>query len=423
MVFVNLMTYEFGSFLMFRNILFMLCALIATSTTYAQDCGSDKTLVFKDGKKDCASNYQKFVTRTSTPSGTDTPVPILELYDQYRLFSFADSFCGVGATRWNASGGQSANDSGALNNCNGNLGVARRDNPERYKDCKCELVLSAQQLGKNFLKIDMTSERFSEKYKSSIAPPVSVQAKTEAVLAAKVPAPVQAFVSAPRPEVMKAEPPIRSANQTNPVIAQSPNKSAAQITSNPIDTRRPTSTNEVWLNLNPSIAIQQRQFCRVLENFRVARSNAEATKNEIRVNLVYRELSQSLNALMPDGKFQNWILRADSVTQASDGSAEVFLELPCGVYIGSNACDKDPKKFYGTAPEGSMLYTELSKITSNDFVVASGEFFFADSKTFDKGRSVASFRMIKAANHCRAKEVPADSDFYGAKISIISTIK
>ncbi len=71
---------------MVKRVLLSLCALIATSATHAQDCGSDKILVFKDGKKDCASNYLKFVTRTSSPSVSDTPVPILEIYDQYRLF-------------------------------------------------------------------------------------------------------------------------------------------------------------------------------------------------------------------------------------------------------------------------------------------------------------------------------------------------
>jgi len=99
------------------------------------------------------------------------------------------------------------------------------------------------------------------------------------------------------------------------------------------------------------------------------------------------------------------------------------MELPCNVYVGSNACDANPQNFYGTAPEGSRIYSELAKMTVGDFALTSGQFVYVDNKAYDKNRSVASFRFLKTASHCKAKEMPADSDFFGLNLEVISTIK
>ena len=116
-------------------------------------------------------------------------------------------------------------------------------------------------------------------------------------------------------------------------------------------------------------------------------------------------------------------MRTVYVSQAPDGSAEVLLELPCNVYVGSNACDVNPQNYYGTVPEGSRIYTELAKMTIGDFAITSGKFVYADEKAFDKKRSVASFGYMKTANHCTAKKIASDSDFFGLALDAISTIK
>ena len=196
-----------------------------------------------------------------------------------------------------------------------------------------------------------------------------------------------------------------------------------QVTTNPLDQIKKTSGTEVWISFNPSITVQERQFCRIVENFRTENALAIQSKNQIKVNETYRNLTQSLNSLLPDGKFQGWVMRTVAVDQASDGSAEVLLELPCNIYVGSNACDANPKNFYGTAPEGSRMYTELAKMTVGDFALTSGQFVYTDDKAFDKNRSVASFRFMRTAAHCKAKQVGADTEFFGMKLDVISTIK
>lgn len=212
-------------------------------------------------------------------------------------------------------------------------------------------------------------------------------------------------------------------NVAEPMIPSKGVEKFNKITSNPIDSQKKLSSNDVWVSFNPSVTVQERQFCRIIENFRAENAAAEKTKNQIKINETFKNLVQSLNALLPDGKFQGWIMRMVNVSQASDGSAEVLLELPCNVYVGSNACDANPKNFYGTAPEGSRIYSEFAKMTVGDFALINGQFLYADEKAFDKGRSVASFRYMRTGAHCKAKAIGTDTEFFGLKVDVISTIK
>ena len=195
------------------------------------------------------------------------------------------------------------------------------------------------------------------------------------------------------------------------------------VTSNPLDTQKKTSSNEVWVSFQPSISLQQRQFCRIVENFRTELVVSKNTRNEIKVNETYRNLMQSLNALLPDGKFQGWLMRTVRVVQERDGSADVLLQLPCDVLVGSNTCGDNPNKFTGIVPEGSRIYTELAKMSVGDFAITNGQFIYSDDKVFDKNRSVASFQYLPAAAHCNAKEFKTNPDFFGVALDTLSTIK
>jgi hypothetical protein len=251
----------------------------------------------------------------------------------------------------------------------------------------------------------------AEKAKASVRTASQQSQKSSGTRVTPPPVPVPAGQSAAGPT------PARAAAIGNVAGANT------QKNSNEKFSKQRVSSNDVWVSFNPSITVQERQFCRIVENFRAENSAAKATNNQIKVNETYRNLVQSLNSLLPDGKFQGWIMRTVGVAQASDGSADVLLELPCNVYVGSNACDSNPKNFYGTAPEGSRIYSEFAKMTVGDFALVSGQFIYADEKVFDKGRSVTSFRYMPTAAHCRAKTVKSDTEFFGIKIDVVSTIK
>ena len=186
-----------------------------------------------------------------------------------------------------------------------------------------------------------------------------------------------------------------------------------------------TGTAETWATYMSGVPFQQNQFCRIIQNWREELSLAQQQRNQIKENIAHRTREQRLTALMPDGNFQNWIVRAVSVKQASDGSAAVLFELPCDVVIGSHACGQTPKSFVGTIPENSRLYSELVSISVSDFLGVSGSFSFIDEKSaFKKDRSVASFTTMKAGTHCDAKDVAKpEAEFYASQVMTLSTLK
>ncbi len=226
----------------------------------------------------------------------------------------------------------------------------------------------------------------------------------------------------PAPVASKDSAPARVAAIGN-VVEPTPGKTSTKVTANPIDMMSKKSSNDVWINFNPSITVQERQFCRLIENYRVDLRASRATQNQIKINETNKNLIQALNSLMPDGKFQGWVMRSISVGQASDGSADILFQLPCDVIVGSNSCDPNPKNFYGTIAENSRLYTELTKMTVGDFALVSGDFVYADPKAFDRTRSVASYGFMKTADHCKAKSIAIESDFFGIKMTTLSMIK
>ena len=263
----------------------------------------------------------------------------------------------------------------------------------------------------------------AEKLKAEAAKAKEDADRTQAQLAAQK---EQARVTPPPAVVAQVNDstPARSAAIGNvaPVAAPAA-KEFVQVTANPIDAQKKLSGNDVWISFNPSISVQERQFCRIVENFRAELVTAKSTNNQIKVNETYKSLTQALNSLLPDGKFQGWVMRTVGVAQANDGSADVLMELPCNVYVGSNACDTNPKNFSGLIPEGSRMYTELAKMTVGDFVLTNGEFVYSDNKAFDRNRSVASFQYMPAASHCKAKEFKTSTEFFGVSLNTVSTIK
>lgn len=236
---------------------------------------------------------------------------------------------------------------------------------------------------------------------------------------------VREAVSTPPPKPVPATAgyPARTAAIANVDVSKAGPLPPTKVTTNPIDKIKKTGPNDVWINFNPSITVQERQFCRLVENYRAEYAAAQASNNQIKVNESLKAFTQALNSLLPDGKFQGWVMRAVSIAQASDGSADVLFELPCKVYVGSNTCDSNPKNFYGTVAEGSRVYTELAKMTVNDFALTGGRFVYAEEKVFDKTRSVASYGYMKTGAHCKSKAMPNNSEFFGVGLETLSTIK
>ena len=159
-----------------------------------------------------------------------------------------------------------------------------------------------------------------------------------------------------------------------------------------------------WEGAEKYISIQQKQFCDLKNDHVVNLYNAINSKNEIKINRVKKQRQEDLDALLPGGKFESWIVKLVSIKQVkspqdeeTDGDAAGVFELSCGSQIGSGSFLIDGKLTWGaTIKYNSRQYREVSKLSSGQFAIISGTFLklndFIPSKkeTFYASRPLTS---------------------------------
>lgn len=160
-----------------------------------------------------------------------------------------------------------------------------------------------------------------------------------------------------------------------------------------------------WGDAEKYAPIQQRQFCDLTNRYISDLADAVKSRNEIKVNITKKNRQLDLDGLLPDGAFKDWIVKVVSVKQivapkepGVDGDAAVVLELWCGSQIGTGQLQvPNGKDVWGaTIDYDSREYREVSKLSTGDFAVVSGEFvglkdFYAGFKeTFYASRPLTS---------------------------------
>ena len=148
--------------------------------------------------------------------------------------------------------------------------------------------------------------------------------------------------------------------------------SCSTVTAGPVD----------WDGAEKYITIQQKQFCDLKNNHVVNLYNAIESRNEIKINKVKKQRQEDLDALLPSGKFENWIVKLVSIKQVkspqdetTDGDSSAVFELSCGSQIGSGSFLVDGKLTWGaTIKYNSRQYREVSKLSSGQFAIISGTF-------------------------------------------------
>ena len=170
--------------------------------------------------------------------------------------------------------------------------------------------------------------------------------------------------------------------------------SCSTVTAGPVD----------WDGAEKYITIQQKQFCDLKNNHVVNLYNAFDSRNEIKINKAKKQRQEDLDALLPGGKFENWIVKLVSIKQVNslqnertDGDSAAVFELSCGSQIGSGTFLIDGKLTWGaTIKYNSRQYREVSKLSSGQFAIISGTFLkindFVPSKkeTFYASRPLTS---------------------------------
>ena len=158
-----------------------------------------------------------------------------------------------------------------------------------------------------------------------------------------------------------------------------------------------------WVIHVPSIPIQQQQFCRMINQYRVEFDAVELTQNEIKKNELFKARQLDIANLLPKGEISNWIVRVKEIRQAKNGDAEISVSLPCLAMMGSNTCNLNPEMYQGTIRQDSLMYREIAKLSANQFVAFSAKLLFAVDP--DTKKPSPEFAKVQQGVHCTDNKI------------------
>ena len=185
--------------------------------------------------------------------------------------------------------------------------------------------------------------------------------------------------------------------------------------------------DQSWSNYKSKMSIQQSQFCQLTDSFFNDLEDAKKSKNEIKVNIVHKLRQGDLDALIPQGKINNWIFKVIKIDQVEDGSAAVVLSLQCKSFVGSGQIHtkstwrkKSNKEWRATIPYNDRRFRELAKLSSGEFVVASG--VMLEIGAYKPGQKETFYAFQPIGEHPLTKGLNLMGELFVADLSYIAAL-
>ena len=124
--------------------------------------------------------------------------------------------------------------------------------------------------------------------------------------------------------------------------------------------------------------VKQEAFCRLVKTYQTRANKAKDSMNQIKMMAVSQEQADDLKALIKDKKYENWIAQVERVDLVKAGgvaenkyNVKLSANLGCEVTIHSSVEVDDKKIGEVSSP---ILFKQLEKVSSGDYVLISGEF-------------------------------------------------
>ena len=139
--------------------------------------------------------------------------------------------------------------------------------------------------------------------------------------------------------------------------------------------------SEEWLEVERFLAVQQVRFCQILSNYSVEAKAAAESKNQLRQNLVATNRDNDIAALLPNGNYNDWVVKVVEIYATPSGDAAFVLRLPCDVTFGSgqlNGAGDLDGSYAATADFGGIIYNQLAQLSQGDTVLISGKILTYD---------------------------------------------
>jgi hypothetical protein len=176
-----------------------------------------------------------------------------------------------------------------------------------------------------------------------------------------------------------------------------------------------------WMMRVSSVPVQQQQFCKIIDQFFDDLDEIKASRNEIKKRIAYKDRLSDISALLPKGRFENWVVRVLEIRVLSDGSAAVTLQPPCRALIGSDMCQSRAELYSGSIKPDTPMYRELAKVSTGDFVVVSGTMVAAE---LDKSTSLETSKAVyQSSENCLGDDANKKQDYFISNLTYLVSLK
>ena len=182
-----------------------------------------------------------------------------------------------------------------------------------------------------------------------------------------------------------------------------------------------TETPGDWMLRVSAVPVQQQQFCRIVDRFYDDLAAVYLMRNELRKNALFRDRQKDLAALLPSGKFENWVVTIKEVKQTADGGAAIMLQPPCRAMLGSDICQIESSKMATAIPANSPMVRELEKVGAGDFIVISGKILYAAEASANEPTPIRA--IYQAGSHCSTIEGAKTEDVFVSQITYLARLK
>lgn len=153
--------------------------------------------------------------------------------------------------------------------------------------------------------------------------------------------------------------------------------------------------------------ITQRQFCKILDDYRASYTEAMESNNQIKINSVIKSRSEELDSLMPGGDFQDWQFEFLKATSTSDGNANMCIATCDGQVILQTGTfiDATSEPLSSTIAYGSREYRAIAQLDINDLALVSGRIvkvasFQSSAKEFSYSAELVDKETDAALQEC-----------------------
>jgi hypothetical protein len=185
-----------------------------------------------------------------------------------------------------------------------------------------------------------------------------------------------------------------------------------------------TEDGSTWMLALPSISIQQQQFCKVVDGYFDELEGVQKSRNELRLASLLKRREADISNMLPQGAISNWVVRLIEVNLNQDGTASVFLQLPCRALLGQNSCSNaDNSATHLRIPANSPTFKQLETLATGDFVVVSGNLIMEQAANAPQSTSGSVKGYFSQGSYCAKTEGGKIQDLFALQVNHLFPIK